>query len=76
MISLIFKIIFLPFTIIYYIIKAFSSSSSKDEFESESNLLGLYKDDRKIAKQERMSTAEFIEAEERDDDELFTDEWE
>jgi len=75
MISLILKIIFLPFTIIYYILKAFSGNASNDNFEKESKLWGLSDEDKKIAKQERMSPADFIEAEERDDDELFTDEW-
>lgn len=32
--------------------------------------------DKRITKEERMSPADFIEAEERDDDELITDEWE
>ena len=31
---------------------------------------------KKMAKEERMSPADFVEAEERDDDELITDEWE
>lgn len=44
------------------------------EFEKEATLLGLSKEDRRIAKEERMTPAEFVEAEERDDDELFTDE--
>jgi len=48
----------------------------EEEFEREANLWGLSKEDRRIAKEERMSPADFIEAEERDDDELFTDEWE
>lgn len=76
MISLILKIIFLPFTLIYYLITAFTGSPKDNEFEKESNLWGLSKEDKRIAKQERMSPADFVEAEERDDDELFTDEWE
>ena len=51
-------------------------SWEEEEFEREADLWGLSKEDRRIAKEERMSPAEFIEAEERDDDELFTDEWE
>ena len=31
---------------------------------------------KRIAKEERMSPADFVEAEERDDDELINDEWE
>lgn len=51
-------------------------SWKEEEFEREADLWGLSKEDRRIAKEERMSPADFIEAEERDDDELFTDEWE
>lgn len=57
-----------------------NNSKEKDwkeiEFDNEADLWGLSKEDRRIAKEERMTPAEFIEAEERDDDELFTDEWE
>ena len=48
----------------------------EEEFENEANLWGLSQEDKIIAKEEKMTPAEFIEAEERDDDELFTDEWE
>lgn len=51
-------------------------SWKEEEFEREADLWGLSKEDRRIAKEERMSPADFIEAEERDDDELVTDEWE
>lgn len=46
------------------------------EFEREADLWGLSKEDRRIAKEERMSPAEFVEAEEYDDNELLLDEWE
>lgn len=49
-------------------------SFKEEEFEKEAELLGLSEEDKRIAKEERMTSAEFIEAEERDDDELFTDE--
>lgn len=49
-------------------------SFKEEEFEKEAELLGLSEEDKRIAKEERMTPAEFIEAEERDDDELFTDE--
>ena len=53
------------------------SSNYKDiEFNKQADLWGLSESNRRIAKQERMSPADFIEAEERDDDELVTDEWE
>lgn len=45
------------------------------EFEKKAKLWGLTKEDKRIAKQERMSPADFVEAEERDNDDLFTDEW-
>lgn len=56
--------------------KANKHTNYKDlKFDKEADLWGLSKEDRKIAKQERMSPADFIEAEERDDDELVNDEW-
>ena len=51
-------------------------SWKEEEFEREADLWGLSKEDRRIAKEERMTPAEFIEAEEYDDDELLKDEWE
>ena len=47
-----------------------------EKFENDAKLWSLSETDKRIAKQERMSPADFIEAEERDDDELVTDEWE
>lgn len=47
-----------------------------EQFEREAKLWGLSDKDKDFAKKEGMSPADFIEAEERDDDELFTDEWE
>lgn len=47
-----------------------------EEFDKEAELWGLSEEDKRIAKEERMSPADFIEAEERADDELITDEWE
>ena len=65
-----FKILFMPFTMIFKIIslpfKILFSSSNKNEW-------GLTKEDKKIAKEERMTDADYIEAEERDDDNLDTD---
>ena len=52
------------------------TSYKEVKFNKEADLWGLSKEDRRIAKKERMSPADYIEAEERDDDELFTDEWE
>lgn len=45
----------------------------KSDFDKEADLWGLSKEDRRIAKEERMSPAEYVEAEERDDDNLDTD---
>lgn len=45
----------------------------KSGFDKEADLWGLSKEDRIIAKEERMSPAEYVEAEERDNDDLDTD---
>ena len=52
------------------------SSWFDNKFEKEADLWWLSKEARRIAKEERMSPADFIEVEEYDDDELFKDEWE
>lgn len=58
-------------------VKSYSKKKVKQSsFDRQADFWGLSKEDRKIAKQERMSPADYIEAEERDDDELDTDEWE
>ncbi len=49
---------------------------SQSDFDMEADLWGLAEEDRKIAKRERMSPADFVEAEERNNDVLDTDEWE
>lgn len=46
------------------------------DFKKEADLWGLSEEDRRLAKEEGMTPAEFIEAEEYDDDELLLDEWE
>lgn len=61
--------------------KSFSTNSTKknnfeSSFDREAKLWGLSEEDKRIAKEERMSPADYVEAEERDDDELVTDEWE
>ena len=48
----------------------------EQEFEKEAQLWGLSEEDKSIAKEEGMTPAEFVEAEEYDDDELTLDEWE
>lgn len=56
--------------------KAPRKNYKEEQFDKEAELWGLPEEDKRIAKEERMSPADFIEAEERDDDELITDEWE
>ncbi len=59
------------------IIKSHSSVTCKDDdFDKQAKLWGLSKEDKRIAKEERMSPADYVEAEENDDDELIKDEWE
>jgi len=48
----------------------------EEEFDREAELWGLSEEDKKIAREEGMTPADFIEAEEYDDDELLLDEWE
>lgn len=50
-------------------------SWKEEEFNKQADLWGLSKEDRRIAKQERMTPADYIEAEEYDDDELLKDNW-
>jgi len=77
---IIFKIILLPFQIIEKLVSSNSKVTYKrkkynneSSFDKESNLWGLSKEDRQIAKQERMSPADYIESLERDDDNLDSD---
>ena len=67
-----FRIMFPPFKLIFSIFK----SDNESEFDRESKLWGLSEEDKRIAKEERMSPADYIEAEEYDDDNLDLDEWE
>lgn len=56
--------------------KVIKRNYKDEEFDKEAELWGLSEEDKRITKEERMTPADFIEAEERDDDELITDEWE
>lgn len=49
------------------------ASWKEDDFEKEANILGLSKEDKRIAREEGMSPLDYIEAEENDDDELDED---
>ena len=51
-------------------------SWKEEEFEREAKLWGLSEEDKQIAKTEGFTPADFVEAEERMDDILDTDEWE
>lgn len=51
-------------------------SWKEEEFEREAKLWGLSEEDKQIAKAEGFTPADFVEAEERMDDILDTDEWE
>lgn len=51
-------------------------SWEEEEFEREAELWGLSEEDKMIAKAEGFTPADFVEAEERMDDILDTDEWE
>ena len=57
-------------------IKKERKNYKEEQFDKEAKLWGLSEEDKRIAKEDIMSPADFIEAEERDDDELITDEWE
>lgn len=72
MIRIPFEILFLPFRIIGAFIPQ-KTKTYKSAFDKEADLWGLSNQDRKIAKQEGMSPADYIEAEERDDDNLDFD---
>ena len=74
--KLLLELVLLPFRILFFPFKIIFSNNNESDFERESKLWGLSKEDKRIAKEERMSQADYIEAEEYDDDELLLDEWE
>ena len=45
----------------------------ESQFDKEAKLWGLTEEDKRIAKEERLSPSDYIEAEERDNDELIDD---
>ena len=63
-----YNLVLLPFKIIFYIFFPINNNSTRNN-----NMWGLSKEDKRIARQERMSDADYIEAEERDDDNLDYD---
>ena len=48
-------------------------NNKESSFDKEAKLWGLTEEDKRIAKEERLSPADYIEAEERDNDELIDD---
>lgn len=68
-----FEIVSIPFKIIFSLLIPNNTYKKKRYYVSENNIWGLSKEDKRIAKEERMSDADYIEAEERDDDNLDTD---
>ena len=48
-------------------------NKKESQFDKESKLWGLTNEDKRIAKEERMSPSDYIEAEERDNDDLIDD---
>ena len=69
-IKFMFDIMLFPLRIIALAIPSFSKTSMK---RGDNNIWGLSKEDKRIAREERMSDADYIEAEERDDDNLDYD---
>ena len=67
--KIVFAIVSLPFRILF----ALDTSKNRRSYRNNNNIWGLSKEDRRIARQERMSDADYIEAEERDDDNLDYD---
>lgn len=51
------------------------NSDKKILSNREDSLWGLSKEDKRIAREERMSDSDYVEAEEYDDDELVKDDW-
>ena len=69
-----FRILLLPFIIVYnLILLPFKLIFSLFSSNKNNNICGLSKEDKKIAREERMTDADYIEAEERDDDNLDDD---
>jgi hypothetical protein len=66
---IVYNLVLLPFKIIFYLF--FPNKSNN--YTRNNNIWGLSKEDKRIARQERMTEADYIEAEERDDDNLDFD---
>ncbi len=66
---ILYNLVLLPFKIIYYLF----FPKKDNNYTRDNNIWGLSKKDKKVAREERMSDADYIEAEERDDDNLDYD---
>lgn len=56
-------------------VPTFNYKNNKQTKSKAKTIYNLSKEDQRIAKEERMSAADYIEAEEYDDDNLDKDEW-
>ena len=82
--KIILFIIMIPLYIVLYVIKGIiylisslfihKNKENTSSFDKESDIYNLSDEERKIAKKERMSPSDYIEAEERDDENLDSDE--
>lgn len=66
---IVYNLVLLPFKIIFYLF----FPNRNNNYTRNNNIWGLSKEDKRIARKERMSDADYIEAEERDDDNLDYD---
>lgn len=78
MLKILLYVALIPFKIIEIFIRTFiillkPSKKYNNSFNREANLWGLSNEDKRIARQERMSPADYTEAEENDDDDLDYD---
>lgn len=64
-----YNLVLLPFKILFYLF----FPNRGNNYTKDNNIWGLSKEDKRIARQERMSDADYIEAEEIDDDNLDYD---
>ena len=71
-IYLVLNFLIIPFRLLFSLLTPNHSKKMK-KYYTNNNIWGLSKEDKKIARSERMSDADYIEAEERDDDNLDTD---
>lgn len=66
---IVYNLVLLPFKILFYLF----FPNKESNYTRDNNIWGLSKEDKRKARQERMSDADYIEAEENDDDNLDYD---